>query len=217
MPKWPTNLWVDPDPDETDFKECRDQAVRDVERILSQCDVSRAIAVSGYSKPNPNKVQANWLGAEIAQKKWNLLSGGLGGAMKETMTGFVDQNVSGYKAIAILPKGEQSSVRGTLPVDTGLSGKDGRGQKTHMGPASRNHVLIYCATRVTCLPGAGGSIAEATLAKKYYHRPVIGYCDPQNVNGSDTDWQTKVEKWKRALEDLEIPMATNPQTVLNWL
>jgi len=149
----------------------------------------------------------------IAKLGLNLINGGIDGVMFDVTAGFLaaaaklpDRSSSGV-AIRVIPsdlkrvqKAKQlsASLTGAKCIFTDLE------SRSHLGPDSRNHVLIAAADVVICLPGQEGSKSEARLAKQVYHKPVIAY--GTKARGEDD--------WIQAIAGYQIGRTENPET---WL
>ncbi|HVG90934.1 MAG TPA: hypothetical protein VNB54_05535, partial [Alphaproteobacteria bacterium] len=189
-----------------------------------------AIAVSGSGKEHPYKDQAQALGKAIADAGYDLLTGGLEGVMFDVTMGFLGAD-RGLKAVGIIPQGKQgkaADVKTTLKeklvkeglmkadqveellsnllqVQTELPGKD------HIGPSSRNRVLISQASKVVLMPGKDGSAAEAELASDY-GKQVIAY-DPAKGSGV----QDGFDSWRQTIAKLKIDDVQSLPEVVDWL
>jgi len=143
----------------------------------------------------------------------NLINGGIDGVMFDVTEGFLAAAAklpggsSPGTAIRVIPadpkrvaKAKQlsASLQGAKCIFTELE------SRSHLGPDSRNHVLIAAADVVICLPGQEGSKSEARLAKQVYHKPVITY----GVTGRGED------DWKKSIDCYHIGRTENPET---WL
>jgi predicted Rossmann-fold nucleotide-binding protein len=209
---WPYHKWKAPNQDTATFRAERDRRVADVTEILA--GASPAVAVSGWGKVLPDLYMqgADALGACLAHNKFPLLTGGLGGAMRAVAVSYVQGN--GPVTIGILPKDSYAKARTIYGeyspkikfVQTQLDAKDADGKHTHEGPNSRNHVLIFASDLVVSLPGEGGSIAEATIAKEWYGKTVIAF-DPE-AGGNKT---AGLEPWRKRINDLGIPLLSKDE------
>jgi uncharacterized protein (TIGR00725 family) len=183
-PQWPVEHWTVAD----NFVAERNQAVEQVrEMMISRASGLKAVAVSGSGRPITYSKDARRVGALIARLGYHLLNGGLAGAMEHSTRGFMRVAAPQGIAIGILPEGCEPIVTGrdVSPIYTQLPGVD------HEGPSSRNHVLIYCADKVIVLPGAGGTKAEAKMAKQWYLKPTIAY-DPDHA--ADQSWRDEMDR-----------------------
>src|ERR1700742_87388 len=179
---WPLEQWKPPNQDTDGFRAERDRCIDKVKSILG--NTTPAIAVSGWGArqlPPFYMNEALALGACLAKNNFPLLTGGLGGAMHAVTKGYVEHN--GPIAIGILPKDSLPRAQQIYGdqfdqvkfVETQLDAIDASGNHTHLGPNSRNHVLVYSADLVVCVPGEGGSIAEARMAKQWYEKTVVAF------------------------------------------
>lgn len=207
-------------PDELKFTTARDSAVMQLVQVLSPRHPQEcAIALSGAGDLKYiYATDAELLGALIAKAGWDLLTGGLWGAMFFATQGFL--KTQGQKTVGVMPKGrkpESENVRKGFSstcnlsrlsqVHTELRGSDTA--EPHKGPSSRNHVLICSAHKVVCMPGENGSIAEAELAKSWYVKDVLAF-DPKRTPDRYDLWRDKINK-------LRIQTESSPQNVGAWL
>jgi predicted Rossmann-fold nucleotide-binding protein len=203
--EWPTHFWKseNSDADTDEYRRAREKAVGEVYALRLGRPI---VAVSGSGSSHEYKTEANDLGKLLAQLAFTMTSGGLDGIMFDVTDGYVhtDGGVGRFsglsgkgagRAIRIVPKGREDKAKelgerlpGAATVYTALSG---RGAK-HIGPSSRNHVLIATADAVICMPGDEGSIAEAMLAKQVYKKPVIAYAP---VGGIQKEWHKAVGQY----------------------
>lgn len=211
---WPDQFWKDmvPScmPDTDTLRKARNSALTE---ILEASAGRPIVAVSGSGAPDSHKKEAQFLGALIARLGLNLINGGIDGVMFDVTQGFLAAAAklpgggpSGV-AIRVIPsdakrvqKAKQlsASLAGAKCIFTELE------SRSHLGPDSRNHVLIAAADVVICLPGQQGSISEARLAKQVYHKPVITY--GVKARGEDD--------WKNSTDCYQIGRTENPEA---WL
>lgn len=219
--EWPTHLWQSPhsDADTEEYRRARDKAVGDVYAHGQRRPI---VAVSGSGRSHEYKTEAYELGKRLAEVGVTLTTGGLDGIMFDVTDGYVHTGNSVFdfirvkpsgKAIGIVPKGKEAKAKelskrlpGAIRIHTDLPGTASCGAR-HTGPSSRNHVLIFTADIVICMPGDEGSIAEAGLAMEVYNKPTIAYAPP---HGAET-------KWHKAIERLRIPIVHEIKDVKSWL
>jgi len=214
---WPVSLWNSGrcDSDTRELESARNRALARLTEMLKPDDpLSSIIAVSGSHQSSEHDTDAENLGKVIAEAGYHLTTGGLGGIMLKAAEGFckVKRRSS---VIGILPMGKEEAPDalkqvsfGAKRLPTDLSGFDRAGHKTHIGPSSRHHVLIYGALKVVCMPGGAGSIAEAELAHAWYGKPAIAYFDHKKSTS---------ELWLKAISDFRIHTVDTLDEVRNWL
>ena len=211
---WPDQFWRDVVPSciaDTDaLRKARNTAVNEV---LEASAGRPIVAVSGSGAPDSHKKEAQYVGSLIAKLGLTLINGGIDGVMFDVTAGFLATasklpagSASGA-AIRVIPsdpkrvqkaKELSASLTGARCIFTELE------SRSHIGPDSRNHVLIAVADVVICLPGQEGSKSEARLAKQVYHKPVIAY----GTKGRGED------DWKNAIDGYHIGRTENPEA---WL
>jgi predicted Rossmann-fold nucleotide-binding protein len=228
--QWPVDLWNSGrcDKDTPAYESARNDALKRLQEELGTDPFTTVIAVSGSATSTTYSNEAQDLGMTIANSGLNLTTGGLGGIMLDVTRGFFGklpllqrpfnsrsaESMLRDKAVGILPEGrgtatdalEQAKL-GTRPLLTALHGRDSK--NTHLGPASRNHVLICGAFKVVCMPGTGGSIAEAELAARWYRKPVIAY----HPKPHSKEW----DPWSEKVRELGIEISTDLSYVRQWM
>ena len=211
---WPDHFWRDlvpPCNSNTDaLREARDHAVSEVFAAAAGRPI---VAVSGSGLREKHTKEAKFIGALLARLGLNLINGGVDGAMFDVTEGFLaaSAKLPGGKAlgnaIRVIPsdakrmqkaKDLSDSLAGARCIFTQLE------TRSHLGPDSRNHILIATADAVICLPGQEGSKSEARLAKQVYHKPVIAYGSPGRGE----------EDWKQSIDAYHIGLTENPEA---WL
>jgi uncharacterized protein (TIGR00725 family) len=113
------------------------------------------------------------LGAWIAGRGFDLLTGGGGGVMAAVCRGFHDVADRRGVSIGILPAGPPTGYPNPwvdIAIHTHLPqrGEEGAGER------SRNHLNVLSSTVLIVLPGGAGTRTEVELARKY-GRPLIAY------------------------------------------
>lgn len=212
---WPEQFWKDLVPPCSSaeceaLRKARDKAVAEVLEISAGRPI---VAVSGSGIPGKHKKEAQYIGALIAQLGLNLINGGVDGAMFDSTEGFLAAaaklpggSASG-SAIRVVPS-DAKRVQKAKDLSTSLGGArcifTDLETRSHLGPDSRNHVLIATADVVICLPGQEGSKSEARLAKQVYHKPIIAYGTPGRGE----------EDWKQSIDAYHIGLTENPEA---WL
>jgi predicted Rossmann-fold nucleotide-binding protein len=211
---WPDQFWKDMVPAcRADTDALRDARNRAITEIFAASAGRPIVTVSGSGAPDSHKKEAQFIGGLIARLGLNLLNGGVDGVMFDVTEGFLAAAAtlpggsSPGSAIRVIPsdpkrveraKQLSASLTGAKCIFTDLE------TRSHVGPDSRNHVLIAAADAVICLPGQEGSKSEARLAKQVYHKPVITY----GTTGRGED------DWKRSIDGFQIGRTENPET---WL
>lgn len=195
---WPNQFWRDLLPacntDTDALRKARNDAAAEVFALSGTRPI---VAVSGSGTPGKHKAEACLVGRLIAELGFNLINGGLDGVMFDVTQGFLAASAKlpggsalgkAIRVIPSLPRRVQQanalspSLAGAQCVFTGLE------SISHIGPDSRNHVLIATADAIICLPGQEGSKSEARLARQVYHKPVIAY---GLANKDEQDWNKK--------------------------
>ena len=211
---WPDQFWKDLVPpchiDTDALRKARDSAAA---QVLEASAGRPIVAVSGSGLPGKHKKEAQFVGALIAQLGLTLITGGVDGAMFDATEAFLAASAklpagtTAGAAIRVIPadvkrlqKAKELSpcLPGATCIFTDLE------TRSHVGPDSRNHVLIATADVVLCLPGQEGSKSEARLAKQVYHKPVIAYGTPGRGE----------EDWKQSIDAFHIGLTENPEA---WL
>lgn len=148
------------DTDTRELESARNRALAQLTEMLKPDDpLSSIIAVSGSHQSSALDTDAENLGKVIAEAGYHLTTGGLGGIMLKAAEGFckVKRRSS---VIGILPMGKEEAPDalkqvsfGAKRLPTDLSGFDRAGHKTHIGPSSRNHVLMEHLRLCVCPEG----------------------------------------------------------------
>jgi uncharacterized protein (TIGR00725 family) len=139
---------------------------------LSERDKRRVIGVMG-SGSNEHAELAVPLGAWIAERGFDLLTGGGGGVMAAVCRGFHGIADRRGVSIGILPAGPPNAYPNPwvdIAIHTHLPqrGEEGAGER------SRNHLNVLSSHVLIALPGGAGTRTEVELARKY-GRPLIAY------------------------------------------
>ena len=140
--------------------------------------VRHTVAVIGGGEPEQELPDvADQLGAWIARRGYNLLTGGGGGVMTSVSRGFCSVEDRQSVSIGIIPSQAEMTDGSTPKPKQGypnpyieipiLSHLPYSGAKLGTHPLSRNHINILSACIVIQLPGGWGTTAEADLADRY--------------------------------------------------
>ncbi len=125
------------------------------------------ISVIGAGQATKQQEQlAHGLGVAIAQQRWVLVNGGMGGVMEAAARGAVE---AGGTTIGILPtyNKQDGNVHNTISIPTG------------MGHA-RNAIVAASGDAVIAVGGSYGTISEIALALKL-GKPVGAFHSPLDI------------------------------------
>ncbi len=121
--------------------------------------VHRVAVVGGGVCSDAEATTAEAVGRAIAERGWDLYTGGLGGVMEAASRGAAE---AGGRVVGILPGSDPSAANPhvQIPVATGVG-------------HARNVILVQSVEAVVAVGGGHGTLSEIAVAAKI-GRPVVG-------------------------------------------